>query len=239
MLRAGIAVRRRVLPGLAVEFDARNLAATDFVQAWSDSSGNARHATQPALNSRPAWSPVGMGSRPGVIFDGVNDSLVFSRFDLTTWTIVAVLRRDAGGVNGTVVDVIQSATTKDAATLSISDDTSNGPILVGRNGDGTGYYQRGGTLSLGTPRVLVAQWNGTAHRLWEGATEITLANSTTKASAAAGLDSRIGAGWSSPAGSVTRHFTGAIGYLAVSTSILTDSQRADLVARLKTDWGIA
>jgi hypothetical protein len=240
MLRSGIAdIRRRHIAGLEAEYDARNIAAIDYVLAWRDSSGKGRHALQTAYNSRPAWSATGMGNLPGVLFDGVNDSLVFDRFDLSNATVVAVVRREAGGVNGTVVDVIQSTTTRDAVTLSINDDSSNGPVLIGRNGDGNGYYQRGGLLKLGTPRLLIAQWNGTAYRAWDGATEITLANSTSKASAAAGTDSRIGAGWSSPAGSVTRHFTGAIGYLAIYSSILTDAQRALLTATIQSDWGLA
>lgn len=239
MLRSAIAIRRRLIPSLAAEFDARNLPATDYVAAWNDSSGNGRHAAQSAYNSRPAWSAAGLGSLPAVVFDGVNDSLSFSRFDLTNATVIAVVRRDAGATNGTVVDVIQSSTTRDAITLAVNDDSSNGPVLVGRNGDGSGFYQRGGTLSLGTPRLLIAQWNGTAYRAWDGSSEITLSNSTTKASAAAGADSRIGAGWSSPAGSVTRHFTGAIGYLAISAAVLTDGQRAAVTAALKSEWGIA
>lgn len=78
------------LPSLAYGFDARSLSYLwqdvsmstavashgQTVAAWSDFSGNARHLTQATSGNRPTYQTSVVNSAiPGLLFDGVNDTL--------------------------------------------------------------------------------------------------------------------------------------------------------------------
>lgn len=50
------------------------------VSQWNDLSGNSRHLTQSTGVSQPTYSATSLGGKPGVAFDGANDSLATSGF---------------------------------------------------------------------------------------------------------------------------------------------------------------
>jgi hypothetical protein len=52
------------------------IQATGGVSQWSDISGNNRHFTQSVEANRPAYSATAINGKPGIVYDGINDSLV-------------------------------------------------------------------------------------------------------------------------------------------------------------------
>ncbi len=212
--------------GLEMLFDAATVPPTDGgVSVWQDRSGNQRHATQAAQNSRPTLVQSGV---PAVLFDGVDDSLILPRLDLPACTVLAAVSRYPMPWQpyATILQILQSSTTKDAIRLQLNDHSGDGPILAGAGGDGTAGYSVGGTLSLRTPRLLTITLSAGVVAAWDGATSVSLTTSTTKVADPAGSDSRIGAAWKSPGGSVYRHWCGAISGLAVYSRVLSSDERA-------------
>lgn len=228
ILRAAVAPIPRV--GLEMLYDVSSWTGVSL----EDTSGNNRDATQPAGNSRPSVQDA-MNGRPAMVFDGLNDSLILPRLDLSAATVVACFAKAAsvGQPYGTLLQIIQSSSTRDALLLQVNDSTTDGPVLLGADGSGAAGYQIGGSLSLNTPRLLIASLSAGAFTAWDGDSSVALSASTVKAAAAAGSDSRIGGAWSSPSGSVYRHFAGAIGVLAVYSRVLSADERAAWVTHCR------
>ncbi len=66
-----------ILPGYRVNFDASQivgLASNDPVDTWADLSANAFDASA-TLTERPLYKTAYQGSKPAVLFDGINDNL--------------------------------------------------------------------------------------------------------------------------------------------------------------------
>lgn len=81
--------------------DALSLSNADPVASWTDSSGNARHATQGTAGARPTYRTNVLNGKPVVRFDGVDDRLACATFALAQpFTRVSVMARtgNAGAV---------------------------------------------------------------------------------------------------------------------------------------------
>lgn len=94
--------------GLAAWFKADALALADAaaVSSWTDSSGNARHATQGTGSKQPTYRTNVVNSKPVVRFDGTDDVLETTGFTLNqpeTVFIVATFR-SARVANDTLID---------------------------------------------------------------------------------------------------------------------------------------
>lgn len=115
-----IAARTPVPPAIPSDFtglilwlkaDALALSNNDPVASWTDSSGNANHATQGTSGSRPVFKTSILNSKAIVRFDGSDDFLkvtnlakgVFTMFyvyNMTTGGILAEQSTNAGAVSG-------------------------------------------------------------------------------------------------------------------------------------------
>jgi hypothetical protein len=62
------------------------------VSQWNDKSGNARHATQSTAGSRPAYSSTGFSTRPGITFDGNDDTMLHTCAQAGQYTLIAVYK---------------------------------------------------------------------------------------------------------------------------------------------------
>ncbi len=214
--------------GLELLLDANSLAAGSLVSSWPDKSGNSRSATQNARNSQPTCLATGMNGRPAVVFDGIDDSLILPRLDLATCTVVAIAARQpmSWQIYSTLLQVVSSSNTKDAIRIQANDHNVDGPLLVGADGAGTAGYNAGGLLKLSTPRVLLATKSSGTVTLYDNNSLVTTSTSTIKATDTAGTDSRLGAVWGSPSGTVHRHWCGPVGLLAIYSRVISADERA-------------
>lgn len=80
---------------LWLKADALSLADGAAVSSWTDSSGNARHATQGTSGSQPLYKTNIVNAKPVIRFDGVDDHLVASVPADTSRTLFVVGVADA------------------------------------------------------------------------------------------------------------------------------------------------
>lgn len=67
------------------------LDGSNTVSQWNDKSGNGRHVTQAAVNSRPSYVTSAINGLNALNFDGTDDFLASSAFALGELTIFAVV----------------------------------------------------------------------------------------------------------------------------------------------------
>lgn len=95
-----------VLAGLVAWYDASDLvlANGDPVASWPDKSGNGRTLTQGTAAARPSYVASGIGGKPAVRGDGVDDMLSYASgptpFLTAGWTLITVAR-PIGAANAT------------------------------------------------------------------------------------------------------------------------------------------
>lgn len=70
----------------------------DPVGQWKDKSGQNNHATQASGTNKPTLATNAKGGNSAVSFDGVNDSLGMSSFNLTSHDMFFVFRRASTGI---------------------------------------------------------------------------------------------------------------------------------------------
>lgn len=74
-------------------------AGNGFVRTWYDQSGSDRHATQTTTANQPqivsGGSVLTVNGKPALLFDGSNDSLLFSDLTLTTYSTFALVKKAA------------------------------------------------------------------------------------------------------------------------------------------------
>lgn len=175
-----------------------------------------------------------IGSRPALLFDGLNDTLAWPSVALTSWSLFAVCRRSSGVVHATVVQVGGGFLSPESAVLAVNDDANYGPVMVGGGSNGAGVYGVGGSLAAGTARLLSATSTGSEYAAWSNGSEITLTDSAAVPNAR-GVDSRIGASWS---GALCSFFRGHIAELIVYSGQLEDGTRSAVESYLMRKWGL-
>jgi hypothetical protein len=62
--------------GVWLRADSLGLANGTPVQTWIDSSGNGMDVTQATMTSRPTFKTSGIGGKPSLLFDSVDDELI-------------------------------------------------------------------------------------------------------------------------------------------------------------------
>ena len=111
------------LEGLVMWLKADSLTSLvdgSSVEIWNDSSGNGMDCEQPEKGPQPIYVTEGVGGKPAIRFDGVDDHLVVDEcpgllFTFHQSTIIAVVRSKSGGT------IISQA----HANLSVS------PVILG------------------------------------------------------------------------------------------------------------
>jgi len=86
---------------------AEGLAADGYVVSReTDQSGNANHFTQATFSKRPNLASTGIGGKPAVEFDGVDDALVKTGDKIGTGgcTVFAVIKPRGWGASGRIID---------------------------------------------------------------------------------------------------------------------------------------
>jgi hypothetical protein len=76
-------------------------ADNDPVGAWDDASGNGRHMIQPTSGSRPLLKTATANGRHGLLFDGVDDTLIGPLTTVTTGgTVTFIVAKRTGSAKG-------------------------------------------------------------------------------------------------------------------------------------------
>ena len=111
------------------------------VAAWTDQSGNDSHATQTATNVRPKLLSAGIGGRPSILFDGIDDFLklppAFADFSLGI-SVFATIQYAAASActavvelsNGSEVDDISFGQFENRLYYEVLTEFSQGSDLV-------------------------------------------------------------------------------------------------------------
>jgi hypothetical protein len=138
----------RTIGGLALWLDASDQPSAG---AWLDKSGNARNASQLATNNQPELALDIQGGRPGIFFDGINDSLSIPVVSLSAWHAFAVVN-PAIASQRTVIHL--TAGTTSIFTLSAS--TTGVQVATASGNATTVSAQYGADTRIG------ASWDGGA-----------------------------------------------------------------------------
>lgn len=234
----------RAVSGMEMWFDASDASTISLdvgVRGWSDKSGNGRHAQQTASNSQPALTQNAQAGKPALTFDGHNDSLYIPVVDVAAWTIFIVCNRTASVTNASLLQLARASFGTETALIALNNDSTIGPILVGSGSTGSHKYGKGGSLSVGTPRVLTARWAGggtdgaTNYSAWDNGATVTLADSAARPQYS-GTGSRIGASWLS--GNLQAFYRGQIAEIIVYSTALSTAERESIERWLTRKWGL-
>lgn len=120
-----------VLPAMWHKASSLNLAGTDAVASWTDSSGNSRTASQGTGAAQPTYQIEAIGGKPALRFDGSDDRLAIAN--------ATTMLRNVSGV--TVIVVHKPSSVSGARVLFWSPNAvPTTRALVGINvGGGSGY----------------------------------------------------------------------------------------------------
>jgi hypothetical protein len=65
------------------------------VSQWDDKSGSGFNAAQSDATRRPVYNATGFNGNPGLVFDGINDTLTHSLAGPSEWTLICAFKIDA------------------------------------------------------------------------------------------------------------------------------------------------
>jgi hypothetical protein len=220
------------------------------VSRWEDRSGRGNHLTQSTISKYPALVSAGIGSKPSIDFDGVDDMLLISAADALSTsaqgTVLAVVRSRDVGPTKTIVGSCDEASASYAWQLYTTNST---------NGSRIGVYQQNGsgetvdtvwgkdTLTLDTDYLLAIRSDGNAYAQWRngvsqaplvvntGANDGDWLGDTTRRDNFTLGGLRIGS-------SDAQWFNGLVAEVLVYETALTDAQRQRVERYLARKYGI-
>jgi hypothetical protein len=210
------------IPGLAAWYDASRETVADgtAIASAADYSGNARPATQGTAGKRPLFKANIQNGRGVYRFDGTDDFLqaIFTLPQPVTILAVIKQRATVGGDNAVIFDGGSDASQELFATIGTADWNmfSGSSLAIGTGG--TAAFQRVGLVFDG-------------------------ANSSGRIGSAAPVTGNTG---SSTSGGITMGARGGgtqpipvdVGEVAVYSRALATGEIAQVMAYLKTKWGL-
>jgi hypothetical protein len=139
------------------------------VSQWSDKSGNNRHLSQGNASLRPTWSATGLNGKGALNFDGTDDFLQNTDYNLgaSAFNYFGVWNPDfaAGGLGSVFLSA--NGTVASEITLINGNAGYKNIILRGNTGiNGSVFQTRGSDVaSLNGPKIVSAGWDGAAQDL--------------------------------------------------------------------------
>ena len=151
------------------------------VTQWNDKSGNANNITQTTAAQRPIYLPAalsGSTAGAGIVFDGVDDNLVFltTAINNTTHGIYWVFQRNGAGSDtaggGYRPELgVNTSTGGDAGAIHyIRNDNNFGASYPYFNNAGSYDLSSGTAYVTGVPNVMAFQSNTTGWGVWRNGT---------------------------------------------------------------------
>lgn len=215
------------VPNLALRLDASaitGLADGAAVATWSDTSGNARDASQATVGFRPLYKTAIIGGKPVVRFDGVDDrlELAVERTEIGAYSILVVQRTSGDGV-------FVAARTVNNQTFRIGHSGGNNLALTTSANTGTSVAM---ATARTTPTLVEIHRDGVTVNFFESAVQLAV-------SAELGDPSTVKYANIGCLGSPLALFlNGDIAELLVYERFLTTAERTDLRSFLRAKWSV-
>ncbi|MFN8020479.1 MAG: prepilin-type N-terminal cleavage/methylation domain-containing protein [Acidimicrobiales bacterium] len=216
-------------PDVAMWVDATTVAGSDGSEVASWSSAGTAAVTPAAAASpwtRPTLAASGIGARPSVRFDGIDDVLLFDGSFLvgTDFTVAAVTAREAAFGAGYYIGGAGNGNVGTSFILGRAGDTA---VRYSHRNDG--FNATVPTFTTVTPTMHVAMSSSVSRNLWidgtgsGGAGPLPL---STWSNAGIGRDS-------------SGSYRGLVGEIVIVTKALSTSDRQKLEGYLAWKWGTA
>lgn len=205
----------------AAMFWADELAGSDGdpVASWTDGSGNGRHATQATSGSRPVLrtAHASFNSQKVVEFDGTNDGLLTSSFDVAQPDTIVVVARVTNAASGpAIVDTLQDTGFRQLVQAL---NTSNYRMFAGAVANIAVFDANA--------HLLVTEWDGASSAFIKDGSS-TSVNPGTQGLRALALGSTAGFG---------ANMAGEIAFAAVKSGTLSAGEKSDLLAWAQSHYG--
>lgn len=196
------------------------------VSQWDDKSGNSRHASQAVAASQPTYTAAGLNSKPALVFDGVNDSIISptasSVFPSTITYALAMIP-------------LSTATIRGILTFAGAD-TFTEPFILQQQATELeqkyyvdGDYRITETIAQNTPYITELSYTGTQWVSWLNGTQGTAYTGPRGSYAGSGI--HFGNGFSGP-------WNGVIGEFVATTTALSTANRQRIEGYLAWKWGL-
>lgn len=216
-------------PRLWLRADAiTGLASGDPISSWSDSSGNANHATQATATKQPYYKSSGTNSKPAVHFTGSNALQTGTGDALGDFTIFIIFKKlgSADIAFGRLLD-------KDFANgFWIGRNNTTANSFGGGVREGSDPYGIYGTFTDQAPHLLESIRTGTTHQLYRNGSLLTsnTVSSTATSTAAYG----IGGDYANAGNYLYR---GDISEIVVYNTALSTADRQAMESYLNVKYG--
>ena len=213
------------------------------VSSWTDKSGNGRTMAQATTTKQPTYSSTGMGTLPGVTFNGSAFSLNGTSFayNLGQASIFAVTKAAAAtgrylyseGRNVAASNVCYSPFTTSTTN------TITGTIVNNANGNDLNAPTTSTTIGDNTIRLGMAVDSGTTYYTYMNGTVQSQAISNYTRGTSTLTTSRIGVRYRNNAEVAGTYFNGVLGEFIIINGVLSNSQRQKLEGYSAHKWGVS
>jgi hypothetical protein len=225
---------------------APNIAATNGqpCRRWLDQSGNGRHFEQSTAVNQPVLNTTGIGSKPALDFDGVNDlmeqsaglDLIKSASGATFFAIIKPHSATYSGIQTIFLIQTGSASTR----VSLARDNTPAVRIGGRRLDDEAFDATEISTTTATTSLFTCRTNYTAATMegWkDGGEKVTNASFQTAGYSSPNNSAAICVGGNGSAGGF--EFPGLIAEILVWPRALTDSETWRVHRYLSLKYGIA
>jgi hypothetical protein len=199
------------------------------VSQWNDKSGNGRNVAQSIEANKPILLADGIGSKPSLQFDGINDQLVNVAVGLpvgaSARSLFIVYRPLQLTGSNTVFSQGTTNSTGQWFALQFRQNPSGDPYFAGYNAD----LSSGNATTLNS-KIAGVTYNGAALTLYNNG---TLKNSAARTLNTTGNTVRIG---TSP--DQAEFTNGLVGEIVMTSSVLSTLDRQKLEGYLAHKWGL-
>jgi hypothetical protein len=210
------------------------------VSNWNDKSGNARTITQATTTKQPVYSPTGLGTLPGITFNGTTSSMTRASFVYAqgSATVFSVIKAPTSITNRFVFSEGRSSTTNNsyAPLMSSTTNTMTGWVV---NDAATNVLNRPVISPIifdNTTRLIMAEDTGTSFYTYSnGVAQTQAATNYTRGTSTINTF-RLGTRFVNNAESAW--FTGTIAEFVVTSGTLSNANRLRMEGYTAHKWNV-
>lgn len=221
--------------------EASTITVATGVSNWTDKSGNGRTVTQATTTKQPVYSATGIGTLPGVTFNGTSHTLTRAAFAyaFSSSSYFTVIKANTVAANRFVFSEASSVTnsTYYSPLATTTTSTITGAAVSSANVAQLNFPASSAPFFNGTIRLAMSEDTGTTFTTWSNGTSQTqpVTNYTRPSST---MDTyRLG-------GRIIRTtesnwFAGTIGEFFIFNGVLSAAQRLRMEGYTAHKWGVS